>query len=135
MREIRTYGSEGGAAGQPAVPTPISLVDKSLDPGFRRGDDEETNAYGGNPPFVSVGIGFEISDNYLDTCYRSKHSLTGGNGEGRHIEPAPDADPGSASTSGPRFVVGQSGGGAPVCAPSCHAPNAGTWSFPSAARK
>ncbi|MGO9119037.1 MAG: hypothetical protein ACLQPD_15690, partial [Desulfomonilaceae bacterium] len=23
MREIRTYGSEGGAAGQPAVPTPI----------------------------------------------------------------------------------------------------------------
>ncbi|MGO9121561.1 MAG: hypothetical protein ACLQPD_28615, partial [Desulfomonilaceae bacterium] len=24
MREIRTYGSEGGAAGQPAVPTPIS---------------------------------------------------------------------------------------------------------------
>jgi len=23
MREIRQYGSEGGAAGQPAVPTPI----------------------------------------------------------------------------------------------------------------
>lgn len=23
MREIRTYGSEGGAAGKPAVPTPI----------------------------------------------------------------------------------------------------------------
>jgi hypothetical protein len=23
MREIRTYGSEGGATGQPVVPTPI----------------------------------------------------------------------------------------------------------------
>ena len=46
MREIRTYGSEGGAAGQPAVPTPISLVVKGLDPGFRRGDDEDTIAFG-----------------------------------------------------------------------------------------
>ncbi|MGO9121569.1 MAG: hypothetical protein ACLQPD_28660, partial [Desulfomonilaceae bacterium] len=26
MREIRTYGSEGGAAGKPAVPTPIKSV-------------------------------------------------------------------------------------------------------------
>ncbi len=27
MREIRTYGSEGGAAGKPAVPTPIARLD------------------------------------------------------------------------------------------------------------
>jgi len=26
MREIRQYGSEGGAAGQPAVPTPIRVL-------------------------------------------------------------------------------------------------------------
>jgi len=26
MREIRTYGSEGGAAGQPVVPTPITRL-------------------------------------------------------------------------------------------------------------
>ncbi len=26
MREIRTYGSEGGAAGKPAVPTPIQIL-------------------------------------------------------------------------------------------------------------
>ena len=28
MREIRTYGSEGGAAGKPAVPTPIKTLSR-----------------------------------------------------------------------------------------------------------
>ncbi len=58
------------------------------------------------------------------------HSLTRGNGEGRHIEPAPDYDPGSAPTSGPRFV-GRSVRSAPVCAPSYHPLDSRAWSYPS----
>jgi len=34
MREIRTYGSEGGAAGQPAVPTPIRSFNTFWTPAF-----------------------------------------------------------------------------------------------------
>ena len=30
MREIRQYGSEGGAAGQPAVPTPIGVLPQGM---------------------------------------------------------------------------------------------------------
>jgi len=36
MREIRQYGSEGGAAGQPAVPTPIGSCNLESSAGMKR---------------------------------------------------------------------------------------------------
>jgi hypothetical protein len=44
MREIRTYGSEGGAVGQPTVPTPIREDQENLDSGLRRNDEARASS-------------------------------------------------------------------------------------------